>query len=120
MMVQCLHQSCTDLAAAPESLLKFVRCQCKLLSKNPCGTNIICSCRLKCVTACGEKAIRMLKRWFLMWTKKVTTKLTATSHFVLLNLNMSRAYIFLRRRGHATPIVTVQTSKFSALLKIAT
>ena len=46
----------TDLAAAPESLLKFVRCQCKLSSKNPCGTNI-CSCRkngLKCVTACGD------------------------------------------------------------------
>ena len=31
----------TDLAAAPESLLKFVSCQCKLSSKNPCGTNII-------------------------------------------------------------------------------
>ena len=46
----------TDLAAAPESLLKFVRCQCKLSSKNACGTNL-CSCRkngLKCVTACGD------------------------------------------------------------------
>ena len=46
----------TDLAAAPESLLKFVRCKCKLSSKNPCGTNL-CSCRkngLKCVTACGD------------------------------------------------------------------
>ena len=46
----------TDIAAAPENLLKFVRCNCKLSSRNPCGTNI-CSCRkngLKCVTACGD------------------------------------------------------------------
>ncbi len=46
----------TDLAAAPECLLKFVRCKCKLTSKSPCGTNL-CSCRkngLKCVTACGD------------------------------------------------------------------
>ena len=46
----------TDLAAAPDSLLKFVRCKCKLTSKNPCSTSI-CSCRkngLKCVTACGD------------------------------------------------------------------
>ena len=46
----------TDMAAAPENLLKFVRCKCKLSSRNPCGTNA-CSCRkngLKCVTACGD------------------------------------------------------------------
>jgi len=46
----------TDLDAAPENLLQFIRCKCKLTSKNPCGTNI-CSCRkngLKCVTACGD------------------------------------------------------------------
>ena len=46
----------TDLAAAPESLLKFVRCKCKLSSKNPCGTNL-CSCRkngLMCVTDCRD------------------------------------------------------------------
>ena len=46
----------TDLDAAPERLLKFVRCKCKLTSKNPCGSNV-CSCRkngLKCVTACGD------------------------------------------------------------------
>ena len=34
----------TDLDAAPESLLKFVRCKCKLSSKNPCGSNL-CTCR---------------------------------------------------------------------------
>ena len=34
----------TDMAAAPENLLKFVRCKCKLSSRNPCGTNA-CSCR---------------------------------------------------------------------------
>lgn len=46
----------TDLGAAPESLLKFVRCKCKLSSRNPCGSHI-CSCRkngLICVTACGD------------------------------------------------------------------
>ena len=46
----------TDLAPAPETLLKFVRCRCKLTSKNPCGSNT-CTCRkngLKCVTACGD------------------------------------------------------------------
>ncbi len=45
----------TDLPAAPESLLKFVRCQCKLSSKRPCATNV-CTCRkngLKYVTSCG-------------------------------------------------------------------
>ena len=46
----------TDIAAAPENLRKFVRCKCKLSSRNPCGTNI-CSCRkngLKCVIAYGD------------------------------------------------------------------
>ena len=46
----------TDLHATPDSLLKFVRCKCKLSYKNPCSTNI-CSCRkngLKCVTACRD------------------------------------------------------------------
>ena len=46
----------TDLDAAPESLLKFVRCKCKLSSKNPYSIDV-CSCRkngLKCVTACGD------------------------------------------------------------------
>ncbi|KAK6175983.1 hypothetical protein SNE40_014355 [Patella caerulea] len=44
----------TDLPAAPESVLNFVRCKCKS-PKNQCGT-MICSCRkngLKCVSACG-------------------------------------------------------------------
>ncbi len=44
------------MVAAPETLLKFVRCKCKLSSRNPCGTNL-CSCRkngLKCATACGD------------------------------------------------------------------
>ena len=46
----------TDINVAPENLLKFVRCKCKLSSKNPCGTKM-CSCRkngLKCVTACKD------------------------------------------------------------------
>ena len=46
----------TDKDVAPQSLLQFVRCKCKLSSRNPCGNNG-CSCRkngLKCVTACGD------------------------------------------------------------------
>lgn len=46
----------TDIGPAPETLLNFVRCKCKLSSRNPCGSNL-CSCRrngLKCVTACGD------------------------------------------------------------------
>ena len=46
----------TDIPAGLENLLKFVRCKCKLSSRNPCGTNA-CTCRkngLKCVTACGD------------------------------------------------------------------
>ena len=34
----------TDLAAPPESLPKFVQCQCKLSFKNPCGTKILSYC----------------------------------------------------------------------------
>ena len=40
---------------APADLLKFVRYNCKLTSKNPCLTN--CSCKkdgLHCVVACGN------------------------------------------------------------------
>ena len=34
----------TDKEAGPQNLLNFIRCKCKLTSKNTCGTNI-CSCR---------------------------------------------------------------------------
>ena len=34
-----------------------------------------------------------------------------------VNYTLPRAYILLRRRGHATPIVTVQTSKFFSVTK---
>ena len=46
----------TDLEPAAESLLKFIRCKCKLSTANPCGSNT-CSCHkheLKCVIACGD------------------------------------------------------------------
>ena len=46
----------TDMEPAPDNLLKFVRCKCKLSTANPCGSNI-CSCRkhgLKCCGACGD------------------------------------------------------------------
>ena len=46
----------TDLAPAPEKILKFVRCNCKLMGKNVCGTNA-CTCRrtgLRCISACGQ------------------------------------------------------------------
>ena len=46
----------TDILCAPEWLLKFVQCNCKLSSKNPCGTRL-CTCiknGLSCVHACGD------------------------------------------------------------------
>jgi len=45
----------TDEPIAPDSLLKFIRCKCKLTAKQPCMTN--CSCKkngLHCVAACGN------------------------------------------------------------------
>ena len=46
----------TDKDPAPIDLLKFIRCNCKLTTKNPCSSNI-CTCRkhgLSCMTACGN------------------------------------------------------------------
>ena len=46
----------SDDVVAPEKLLKYVRCKCKLSAKNPCGGNT-CLCRkngLSCVAACGD------------------------------------------------------------------
>ena len=51
-----LKQIRTDMQPAPESVLKFVRCKCKLSSKNVRCTNL-CSCRkhdLKCMVAFGN------------------------------------------------------------------
>lgn len=41
---------------APDDVLKVIRCNCKMTSRNTCGTTS-CSCRsngLKCVSACGD------------------------------------------------------------------
>ena len=46
----------TDEKVAPDALLKFIRCKCKVGSRNTCGTNM-CTCKrngLKCVQACGD------------------------------------------------------------------
>ena len=46
----------TDLDPATANFLKFIRCKCKVASRNPCGTNL-CMCHkngLKCVPACGD------------------------------------------------------------------
>ena len=46
----------TDLEAAPKIVLKIVRCNCKMSSRNTCGT-MLCSCRkngLPCGKACGD------------------------------------------------------------------
>lgn len=45
----------TDLNAAPDNILRLIRCNCKS-KKNPCSTSA-CSCRkhgLLCVSACGN------------------------------------------------------------------
>jgi len=52
----CYEPIKTDLEPAPENILKFIRCNCKVSTKNPCGTKV-CSCKkngLKCVVACGN------------------------------------------------------------------
>ena len=46
----------TDKPPAPNDILNVIRCNCKVTTKNPCGSNI-CSCRasgLNCVAACGD------------------------------------------------------------------
>ena len=46
----------TNLEPAPKALLNFVRCNCKAIFPNTCGTNLS-SCRkngLTCVAACGD------------------------------------------------------------------
>ena len=46
----------TNQVVAPENILKFIRCKCKLASKNPCSSQI-CSCKkngLPCVPSCGD------------------------------------------------------------------
>ena len=47
----------TDAPPAPDDILNVTRCNCKISSKNPCGSNSKCSCRanvLLCVPACGD------------------------------------------------------------------
>ena len=49
-----MHPIMTDLEAAPENVLKFIRCKYKVRGKKQCGTNQ-CSCfkaGLKCVSSC--------------------------------------------------------------------
>ena len=46
----------TDLNAAPDNILCFIRCNCNISKKRPCSTNT-CSCKkhgLVCVSACGN------------------------------------------------------------------
>jgi len=46
----------TDLKAAPEKILRFVRRNCNCSKTNPCSTKV-CSCKkhgLVCVSACGD------------------------------------------------------------------
>ena len=45
----------TDLNPAPEELLKFVRCKCKVTSKSPCTTKLRSCLKhgFTCVTACS-------------------------------------------------------------------
>ena len=46
----------TDQPAAPDDLLRVIRCRCKVSARNTCGSNV-CSCRrngLKCLSACSD------------------------------------------------------------------
>ena len=46
----------TDLPPASDFLLHIIRCNCKITSRNTCGS-MLCTCRkngLKCMPACGD------------------------------------------------------------------
>ena len=50
-----MHPIMTDFNAAPEKVLKFIRCKCKVGGEKQCGANQ-CSCfksGLKCVASCA-------------------------------------------------------------------
>ena len=70
----------TDLAAPPESLPKFVQCQCKLSFKNPCGTKILSYCNRLSLSQLVEtaevKAVRTLRK--MLMKKVVTSSLKTT------------------------------------------
>ena len=77
----------TDHEPAPENLLKFVRCKCKLSTANPYASNT-CSCRkhgLKCVTACGDYRGEMLKKHFTIIVIIILMQNSCNSHLCLYN-----------------------------------
>ena len=99
---RCWFWACkkTDLGTAPEDPLQFIRCKCKLPSKNPCGTRLCLSFRseLRCVQ-CVEiavvnpaKIVWRLKMWRMRKNGKGTFLifLTNFSHYfideLLINL----------------------------------
>ena len=46
----------SDKEPAPFDLLKFIQCNCKLTTNNPCSSNV-CTCRkhgISCMIACGN------------------------------------------------------------------
>ena len=47
----------TDELPATSDIWNVIRCNCKILSKSPCGLNSKCSCHakgLKCIASCGD------------------------------------------------------------------
>ena len=67
----------TDLDPAPGTLLKFIRCKCKVSTRNPCSSNV-CSCQkhgLKCIVACGDCHGQNYQNTELFWnTQSVQMK----------------------------------------------
>ena len=69
----------TDLNAAPDNILCFIRCNCNISKKRPCSTNS-CSCKkhgLVCVSACGncnEIDCENCENEVDIWTTSVTKK----------------------------------------------
>ena len=60
----------TDLDPALENLLKFIRCKCKVSSRNPCGTIYVCAAKMDSsvsqhVVTAEEKHAITLKRLYL-------------------------------------------------------
>ena len=69
----------TDLDAAPESLLKFVRCKCKLSSKILVAITHVLVVKMDSnvsqpVGSVEEKDVKMQKKSLLRWKKIMTLK----------------------------------------------
>ena len=90
------HPIFSDQPSAPDDLLKFVCCKCKLTSKNPCSTN--CSCKkmgyivLRLVVIVVVMDAKMKIQRKMIWSIYVTILMT---EIFLIYLNNIYIYIYI-------------------------